>query len=303
MVGMSQNEIITTFGLRNATVSRDEILCSCPFSQNHPNGDRHPSFRLNSEKGVYICYACGERGNIIQLAERVLGMSPFEARSTFSADLTDEAVDGLMRPRGVERKVLTPLQADISRWVGNKHPYWRSRGFTDETVGKWQLGYDPAEDRVVVPVYFKGELMGWSKRAVDDVTLPKWKHSPDMPKSEILFGMDNFNGDSAVLVEAPLSVVMLDQYGVSNAVASFGCSLSGSQARLLRANYNNVLIFYDPDEPGRRGAVEAARKLEDFVDVYMVGDTRDDPAAMTLEENLDAIGSAMPLWAWEIERG
>lgn len=303
MVGMSQNEIISTFGLRNATVSRDEILCSCPFSQNHPNGDRHPSFRLNSEKGVYICYACGEKGNIVQLAEKVLGMSPFEARSTFSVDLTDDAIDGLMRAQGVERKTLTPLQMDISGWAANDHPYWHLRGFTDATIGKWKLGYDPVENRVVVPVYFRKELVGWSKRAVDDFTLPKWMHSNDMPKSDILFGMDNFSGDSAVLVEAPLSVVMLDQHGISNAVASFGCKLSDSQARLLRANYNNVLVFYDPDEAGQRGALDAARKLEDFMDVYMAPMTRDDPAAMTLEENLAALEDALPLWAWEIERG
>lgn len=303
MVGMSQNEIISTFGLRNATVSRDEILCSCPFSHNHPNGDRHPSFRLNSEKGVYLCYACGEKGNIVQLAEKVLGMTPFEARSTFSADLTDDAIDGLMKAQGVERKALTPLQADVSGWAGNSHPYWRMRGFNDATIGKWGLGYDPVDDRVVVPVYFKGMLVGWSKRAVDDFTMPKWKHSHDMPKSDILFGMDNFNGDSAVLVEAPLSVIMLDQYGISNAVASFGCKLSDAQARLIRANYNNVLIFYDPDEPGQRGARDAAGKLERFVDVYMAPVTRDDPAAMTLEEDVAAIGGALPLWAWDIERG
>lgn len=297
MVGMSQMEIVSLFGLRNATVSRDEVLCSCPFPENHRNGDSHPSFRINTDKGLWICYGCGERGNIVQLAQRVLGMSPIEAHSVFDAELTDSAIDELVSRQASSYKPISPLDSDISKWSRNSHPYWKKRGFTDETIGKWRLGYDPQENRVVVPVMFGGKLVGWSMRAVDDETKPKWKHCPGMPKSEILFGMDNFTGDCAVLVEAPLSVIMLDQHGVSNAVASFGCNLSDSQARLIRSSYNHVLVFYDPDDAGQNGAAGAVEKLEDFVDVYVVPPTRDDAAAMTMEENIEALRSAVPSWA------
>lgn len=303
MVGVSQGEIISMFGLRNATVSRDEILCSCPFPENHRNGDRHPSFRLNSEKGLWICYGCGERGNIVQLAQRVLGMSPVEAHGIFDIWLTDDAIDNLVARNAPDSRHVSPMQADIGRWARTDCEYWHRRGFTDETIGRWQLGYSEEDGRAVVPVYFGGNLVGWSMRATDDVTMPKWRHSPGLPKSEILFGMDRFSGDCAVLVEAPLSVIMLDQYGVSNAVASFGCKLSDRQARLLRGNYNSVLVFYDPDEAGQGGMRDAVAKLEDFMDVYVVPPTRDDPAAMTIDEDLDALRSAVPAWALGLERG
>ena len=123
-------------------------------------------------------------------------------------------------------------------------------------------------------------------------------------KSLCLFGMDNFTDDSAVLVEAPLSAIMLDQYGVHNAVASFGCKLSDAQARLLRSSYNSVAVWYDPDDAGQAGAADAVGKLEDFMDVYVVPPTRDDPAAMSLEEDMEALRSAVPLWALSmVERG
>ena len=296
-IGVSPQEIVSLFGFRNASLSRDELTCSCPFTQNHAHGDRNPSFGMNVNTGLWLCRACGEKGNLPQLAERVLGMSRIDALRTFSVDITPDTVDRLMDDGYEAPKPMTPMQMDISRWCSNKHEYWHQRGFVDETIGRWHLGYDPEENRVVVPVYKDGELMGWSKRAVNDVDQPKWRHSPDMEKSRLLFGQDNFTGDTAIVVEAPLSVIMLDQYGVSNAVATFGCKMSDAQARMLRANYNNVLIWYDPDQPGQDGMADAVGKLEDFVDVYVVPPTRDDPAGMTMEEDLAALQSATPLWA------
>lgn len=303
MLNISEAELVSIFGLRNCRRSGDNILCSCPIPGAHAGGDKNPSFSINVYNGLNLCFSCGWQGNIYQLAEQVLGMSQYEAHQKFDMELTDAAIDQLMQGRQYERKVLTPLQQDISRWTQNKHPYWYQRGFTDETIGKFQLGYSEEMNRVVVPIYFQKELVGWTARQLAENDYPKWKHSEGLAKSEILYGMDKFSGDSCVLVEAPLSVVMLDQHGVSNAVSSFGCKLSDSQARLLRSNYNNILVFYDPDTAGQEGAKKAVEMLEDFMEVYVAPITRDDPAAMSLEENLQALSQAKPAWLWEVERG
>lgn len=295
MVGMSQQEIISLFGLRNASISRDEILCSCPYPV-HPNGDRNPSFRLNSEKGVYICYSCGAKGNLVKLAQDILGMDRYEAVRTFDVELTPEAIDQMVKKGYEPPKPMTPLQMDVSRWMDGKNDYWHFRGFNDATIGKWQLGFDEQSNRVVVPIYDSGELVGWSKRTVGD-DQPKWLHSEGLEKSRLLFGLDRISSDAAIVVEAPLSVIMLDQYGVSNSVATFGCKMSDAQARMLRANFNTVMLWYDPDEAGQQGTRDAIEKLKDFVDVYVVPPTRDDPAAMSLDEDLEAMRSARPLWA------
>ena len=297
MVGMSQQEIISLFGLRNATVTNDEVQCSCPYSQNHANGDRHPSFRLNTAKGVYVCFGCGEKGNLVKLAQDILGMDRYEAVRTFDVELTPERIEEMVRGGYVPPRQMTPLQMDISRWLQGDRSYWHQRGFTDETIGKWRLGYDSESRRAVVPIFVDGELMGWSKRVTDPSESPKWMHSEGLEKSQILFGRGRFSGDSAIVVEAPLSVIMLDQYGVSNSVATMGCKMSDAQARLIRSSYNTVLIWYDPDDAGQNGTVDAVDKLKDFVDVYVVPPTRDDPAAMSLEEDLAALRTAVPSWA------
>lgn len=297
MIGVSPQEIVSLFNLRNVTMSGNQLSCSCPFTQNHFHGDRNPSFGINVDNGLWLCRSCGEKGNLPQLAEKVLGMDRYEAIRKFSVDLTPERIEQMVKDGYEPPKPMTPLQMDISRWMGGSNEYWHFRGFNDATIGRWKLGYDSQSNRAVVPVYNDGDLVGWSKRAIDPDDQPKWMHSKSMEKSRILFGLDRVSSDAAIVVEAPLSVIMLDQYGVSNSVATFGCKMSDAQARMLRANFNTVMLWYDPDDAGQAGTRDAVDKLKDFVDVYVVPPTRDDPAAMSLDEDLAAIQSAQPLWA------
>lgn len=297
---ITKEQIVGLFNLHNVSFRGDEIICSCPFPV-HEHGDRNPSFGINVSKGVYNCFSCHESGNLVQLCERLLGMNRMEAMSEIYSDMTlAEAFELMESGSGWSRTALSPLECDITDWCSNRHEYWHQRGFTDETIGKWRLGYDPSENRVVVPVYFNGELVGWTKRRVNESDSPKWKHSRDFYKNAVLFGIDNTVGDSCILVEAPLSAIMLDQYGIGNAVASFGCNLSDEQAILLRSNYNNVCLFYDPDEAGRVGAAKAIKLLERFVNLYIVPYSRDDPAAMTKEECEAALANVVPSWAMEL---
>lgn len=303
-------EIIDTFGLRNARVDGSEITSSCPYDANHKRGDRRPSFGIDWQRGLYNCLGCGESGNLVKLAQDILGMSSFEAHNLVYADMTPEDALRLMRGgavhtgEGAQTARRTPEEAEIDAWCAGDRSYWYARGFNDATIGKWRLGYDPASRRAVVPVYMRGRLLGWTKRTVDDAVSPKWQHSPDLQRNAILFGMDNFSGDEAVLVEAPLSAIMLDQYGVGNAVASFGASLSNEQAVLLRSNYNKVTLFYDPDAAGEKGTENAIAKLADYMEVAVVPKTRDDPAAMTRDECIEALegGGVLPAWAWKMGR-
>ena len=71
-----------------------------------------------------------------------------------------------------------------------------------------------------------------------------------------------------VVVECPWGVMRLAQAGVP-AVALLGTALSDRQAELLSARHHVALLF-DGDPAGRRGAREAARRLELAVDVTIV---------------------------------
>lgn len=295
MIG--RDDIVSAFGLRNSSFRGDEITCSCPFTENHPRGDRHPSFGINVESGLYHCFGCGASGNIVQLGERLLGLDHTAAIRLAYPDMTIEEALRAMNGEAYRIKDgVRSVEADIGYWCRQDRSYWYSRGLTDDTIGKWRLGYDPACKRAVIPIYFGGELVGWTKRRTEEWMQPKWQHSEGLVKSRILFGMDDTIGDSCILVEAPLSAIKLDQHGIGNAISSFGCRLSDEQTILIRSHYNKVLVFYDPDEAGYNGMRDAVSKLRDFVDVYAVTGHRDDPAALEKSEIETSLSHIAPGW-------
>lgn len=55
----------------------------CPF-----HGDRHPSLSVNPEKGTFICYACGEKGDAIRFVQKMEGLSFSETVKLLANQLT-----------------------------------------------------------------------------------------------------------------------------------------------------------------------------------------------------------------------
>ena len=53
----------------------------CPF-----HGDRHPSLSVNDEKGSFVCYACGERGDVFAFVSKVENVGFIEAVKKLTGD-------------------------------------------------------------------------------------------------------------------------------------------------------------------------------------------------------------------------
>lgn len=293
-------KLMEVFDFRNSYVNGNELWASCPCPENHKHGDRKPSWSINLETMKHHCFSCGFSGDVVTLCMKEKNCTRSQAVHLLYGDISKVELLELLSGSEYQSQSVDPIERDISSWARNKHEYWHTRGFSDETIKKWQLGYDPQMNRVTVPIYFDKKLVGWTARATNNSTIPKWLHSKDLPREHILFGLDNKKTDSCILVEAPLSVIMLDQYGIGDVIASFGCQLSDGQARLIRANFDNVLIFYDPDPAGRYGTQRVISMLEPHCKVYVVRPTRDDPAAITKEECWQAIYKTpvTPSWAF-----
>lgn len=296
-------QLVQLLSLRNCTVRGSELIASCPFPENHAHGDSNPSWGLNLETGLWCCLGCGEKGNLEQLVERVLGVDRLAAIQLAYGELgLEEAMHLMGGSSGQERREVTPLQRDISSWAQNRHPYWAGRGFVEETVGRWQLGYSPEMNRVTVPIWFRGELVGWTARRVQESDEPKWLHSKGLDRQAIVFGLDETSDGSCIVVEAPLSAIMLWQQGYQNVIATMGCKMSQGQADIIRGRFDSALMFYDPDNAGRDGTMRAIEMLSPFLSVFCVGETRDDPAAMTEEENAKALSAVIPSFAYNLSR-
>ena len=186
--------------------------------------------------------------------------------------------------RGITRKIANRfgLGAAPEGW-DNLLKAMREKGFTQDellaaglvTAGQRRKEngtrsvYDKFRDRLMFPVIdIRGEVLGFSGRALNDDQEPKYLNSPEtlvFSKRRTLFGMNlakNTKRGSILLVEGNIDVVTLHQAGFDNAVASMGTALTTEQTRLISRYAKEIVICYDNDPAGKKATERALDLLK-----------------------------------------
>lgn len=231
----------THLGLR--IVTGEEATLLCPL---HP--DSHPSMRFNLRKGLWLCNACGARGNVHQLADALHvtvtdeGVSPEALQRRLRAATT--------RNGHPTRHAPSMPEEALKRFV--HHPYWsEQRGFSQKTIYRFGLGWDPVTDMLTIPVRDSyGHLLGIIYRRFSG--RPRYSYPKGFARGKSLFASWMIRGEihSVVLVEGPLDAIALWNAEIPS-VALLGSSISPGQVDLLRKlDIHRVLVMLDNDAAG-----------------------------------------------------
>ncbi len=125
--------------------------------------------------------------------------------------------------------------------------------------------YDRFRDRVMFPIRNeRGQVIGFGGRVMGKGE-PKYLNSPETPvfhKGRELYGLHEHRraiqqADRVIVVEGYMDVVMLDQHGVDNAVATLGTAVTADQAARLLRLADEVVFAFDGDNAGRKAAWRA----------------------------------------------
>jgi DNA primase len=125
--------------------------------------------------------------------------------------------------------------------------------------------YDRFRDRVMFPIRNeRGQVIAFGGRIMHKGE-PKYLNSPETPlfhKGRELYGLFEHRRaiqgqDRVLVVEGYMDVVMLDQFGVDNAVATLGTAITSDQAARLLRLANEVIFAFDGDAAGRKAAWRA----------------------------------------------
>lgn len=126
----------------------------CPF-----HNERTPSFMVSPERGTYICFGCGEKGDVFsfmqkmdgtdfptvlkQLAEKAGIVLQPRSRNPQAAGERQEEKEKEERLREVCEAAVGFYESELA-----KHPavmeYLHTRGVSEESIQAWRLGYAPA---------------------------------------------------------------------------------------------------------------------------------------------------------------
>lgn len=122
-------------------------------------------------------------------------------------------------------------------------------------------------NRVIFPIFDENDkLVGFSGRAIDDNTQPKYKNSAEdtiFKKRNLLYGFNlrDPKNKTAFLVEGYLDVIAMWQAHFKNVFSPMGTALSEEQAKLLLARFDEIYLCFDGDEAGFKGMQRAAKVL------------------------------------------
>lgn len=187
----------------------------CPLP-NHKGKKRSPSFSAKLDWGVWQCFGCKARGNVLDFAVLMEGLDPRNTKDLRHVALKLQAhfqvPEAGIKPTGQPKpannepakprssspspppptssppphprkeKVLVnpPLDFELKD-LDPDHPYLTNRGFTGETVQHFGLGYcnrGLMKGRIAIPLHDPGgKLIGYAGRLVDDAAV-----GPDTPK-------------------------------------------------------------------------------------------------------------------------
>lgn len=153
--------------------------------------------------------------------------------------------------------------------------YAYGRGFSDEDIQKWRMGYVPLTDPTKAAGRFVfaiindwGQTAGFSFRNMEEYiprpempdTGPKYFNSPTSPifnKGHILYGLHNIKKlirkkGYIIIMEGFGDTVIAQKYGLP-AVSLMGTSLTEDHIKLIVRFTRNVIVWLDGD-PGGVGA-------------------------------------------------
>jgi DNA primase len=242
----------------------------CPLP-NHIGKRNSPSFSANLERGIFQCFGCGAKGNVLEFAALMEKIDPKDGTALrevavklqrhfcpeLGSDLPDTKAPPAAKPKPAEKTepelpivVNAPLDFEL-QGLDAGHPYLLSRGFTPETIQHFGLGFcsrGMLKNRVAIPLHdAAGALVGYAGRVVDDATItednPRYRFPGERRRDGKIFEFRKalflYYGfrikapvDDLVVVEGFTSVWWLSQNGLLSVVGTMG-DCSEKQAELI----------------------------------------------------------------------
>ncbi|MDD3653406.1 MAG: DNA primase [Desulfotomaculaceae bacterium] len=158
--------------------------------------------------------------------------------------------------------------------------YLKKKGYQAQEVAEAGLAvktengkyYDRFRQRIILPIWDAiGRVVGFGGRILDH-SLPKYINTPEtalFSKGNLLYGLHLARGairekGFVVIMEGYMDVISAHRYGITNAVASLGTSLTREQGRLLTSYNKNIVVAYDADVAGVAATMRGLDLLQEL---------------------------------------
>ncbi len=205
----------------------------CPF-----HNDSHPSFSVSPVRGICHCFTCGKGGNAVNFLMELEQMTYPDAlrwlAKKFNIEIKERELTSEEKQRENERESMfivnewaagffqDILHNDVDgRAIGMQ--YFRSRGFRDDIIKKFQLGFSPSGRTALYDAAMK---KGYNPKYLVDTGLCVKSDRTDRDGNPTYF--DRFSGRA-----------IFPWFSVSGKVVAFGGRVLDSRTKGVNQKYVN----------------------------------------------------------------
>jgi len=236
----------------------------CPLP-GHPEKGKSACFSANLDRGIFQCFGCGAKGNVLDFACLMSRTDPNDgdALRAVAVELQQHFF-----PRGGQRSkestpkaqpgvpstpviVNAPLNFEL-KGLEPGHRYLTGRGFKVETMSYFGVGYcmrGLLKERIAIPIHDpEGRLVGYAGRVTDDALVaddnPKYRMPSrrelggkvyEFRRSSLVYNAHRIHApcDNLVVVQGFPAVWWLNQSDMVSTVAVMGADCSEEQADII----------------------------------------------------------------------
>ena len=243
---------------KGKNVSKGWINIQCPFCN-----DKSNHLGINIKTGTYSCWKCSSSGELSFLMSELLSVEEYKAKKLIKK-YREDFVEAKKEKR-VNTNIELILPKEATNILPEKHrKYLIGRGFDPDYIQKKYgiMACDILGDykfRIIIPIFFKGKLVNFAAKAIDDSANLKIKNCPNekviIQRDSLLYNIDNIKNRKAIVVEGFTDVWKMGDC----AVATMGTKFTNAQIQLLSSYCDEVYILYDSKEKDPQAPIQAEK--------------------------------------------
>jgi hypothetical protein len=249
--------LLAEFGITvTRSTDKHELIHACRLPWHN---EKTPSASLNYEKLAFRCLGCDSKGGLLWFISTMRGNSSTREvtdwlESTtglggyeFDTQAVLDFIESCLNPRVHERAPMPQFSPRVLEPWNLVHPYLtEDRGIPAQNIDSLRVGYDMAQDKIIIPHFWRDNLVGWQARKLPGSEGPKYKSTVDFPRETTLYNHPGGRGP-IVVVESPMSTLRHAHH--QPLVATFGAAVTDEQVKII-SRHDDVVLWPDPDEAG-----------------------------------------------------
>lgn len=248
--------VLNQIGVEIVSETMTNFLALCPV---HGNTNT-PALSIEKTEGVFMCWnsSCGISGKLEDLVRLTTKKDEFQiARLILKAKAGGDSIStqvqrSLRKPQEFVRyneNMLSRMAEQMWQEEAGRE-YMHSRGFEDETLKEFEVGYSVKRNMIVVPMHDPtGMPVGFIGRKASH-TDKVFKNSKNLPSSLTLWNLHRAKktGGTIIICESCFDAMRVHQAGFPNVVASLGGYWNTHRRDLIERYFNTVIIMTDDDK-------------------------------------------------------